>query len=66
MQNATINQSTNPLLQILTSINAMLCATINQLTSGGHKSIPGKHLPQAWRQKINNQSMQCKLQQSIS
>jgi hypothetical protein len=29
-------------------------ATINQLTSGGHKSIPGEHLPQAWRLKFNH------------
>jgi hypothetical protein len=31
-------------------------ATIDQLTSGGHKSIP-KELPQARGLKINNQSM---------
>jgi hypothetical protein len=47
MKNATISQSNSPLLQILTSINATLSATINQLTSGWHKSIPRKHLPQA-------------------
>jgi hypothetical protein len=34
-------------------------ATIDQLTSGGHKSIPGEHLPQARDLKINNQSRQC-------
>jgi hypothetical protein len=35
----------------------MQTATINQLTSGGNKSIPGEHLPQAQGLNINNKSI---------
>jgi hypothetical protein len=44
---------------------SMQNATINQLTSVGHKSIPSEHLPQAWRLKsgkvtINQGNAKCK------
>jgi hypothetical protein len=52
MQTATIHQYVpQPGVWNLNnqSMQCMQTSTINQLTSGGHKSIPREHLPQAWR-----------------